>query len=1092
MFSRLLRFAIPIAIALAFAPIAARANQTGGTTYCNPPNVFQDGTTWYAAPLNADLSHAEQCGGQYGDFFSDGPLINPAPTYSGSSLQFTIPAETWIAIGQRIPIGAILETAPAATTSYWWLSTATNQYSYTLSNSPPDAYSVLEYTIVSNGTGITGVTNPTLAGETLQGTLALPALANGCVQIASGVLTSTGLGCGSGSGAIAAVASGTNIIVNTVSGTATVNLNASPAITGTPSISSSSTAGTLDFGSDATAALARTGTNTFTFTATAGSGVASVVAAGGFQSSSSTYGPTSATVNGPLLAATVAGSGLTPGQCVQTTSGGVLTTTGSACGPGTALSNVLAGANIGVSVSSNVATISAVNSPAYNGSVTAGNSTAYIPSVSDLSASDSTSSGGLDLGGTSSHCRIDYGDTTVGTLTIGCPLASSIAVSSISVPNYVVAGNTTAYIPTGPHLSASSSTTSGGLDLGGTSSHCLFDFGITTASWFNVGCQEKITGALTSSSYIEAGNATAPTSGVNAGDLVASRSVSTGQLWLGGSSQDCTLDYNITHTLAMTSSCSIQSANNLAAIGDVVSGHATFYVPPSSEMSSSDSTTSGGIYLGGSLGECEIDYGITAASKVTVSSVIQPCPVQVADGSILASYSSTLANAPTLAAGDLGGSESATAGKLVLGGSSSACTIDFGVTTASALTTGCNATVDGELTSAVSGSSGELKLGGTSSNCLEDYGVTEANTVNFDCNLWTSVGFSATDAVEAGGAVVAGQFNGIPSTIVGGDLVSTRGVTSGRLVLGGNNAFHCCAYLDYGITTPDALTLNGATAFNLSIASFSASSSSGSIPSAIAAGDISASEGASSGKACLGGSSTADCFDFGITASNTETHPVDVQIAGAWLLSSYSSTGANAPTLAAGDIGASEGASSGKLVLGGSSTADSIDFAITTLGVETHSKPVAAPKLLQNASNDFGGTCTNSSSTTCAATITVAYSSTPICIAQDTSSTNQVQATCSVSGTTVTVTVAPTVISGTCATSSTTCTITAPYAFSTNVCTVSPASSATEPESWCAISSTTITVTAASSGTNTYGVILKGLPTATGHTFSYILLGNPN
>src|ERR1700677_3653880 len=615
MFSRLLRFAIPIAIALAFAPIAARANQTGGTTYCNPPNVFQDGVTWFAAPLNADLSHAEQCGGQYGDLFSDGPLINPAlGGVSGSSLQFTIPAETWVAMGQRISLGAVLETAPAATTSYWWLSTATNQYSYTLSNSPPDAYSVLEYTITANGTGITGVVNPTLAGETLNGTLALPSLAAGCAQFAAGgVLTSTGLGCGSGSGAIAAVVSGTNTTVNTVSGTATVNVNASPTFTGTPTIASSSTAGTLDFGSDATAALARTGTNTFTFTATAGSGVATIVAAGGFQSASSTYGPTSATVNGPLLAATVAGSGLTPGQCVQTTSGGVLTTTGSACGPGTALSNVLAGSNIGVSVSSNVATINAVSSPAFNGSVTAGNSTAYIPTVSDLSASDSTSSGGLDLGGTISHCRIDYGDTTVGTLTIGCPLASSIAVTSISVPSYVIAGNATAYIPSGPHLSASSSTTSGGLDLGGTSSHCLFDFGITTVLWFNAGCPEKINGALTSSSYIEAGNATAPTSGVNAGDLVASRSVSTGQLWLGGSSQDCTLDYNITHTLAMTSSCSIQSANNLAAIGDVVSGHATFYVPPSSEMSSSDSTTSGGIYLGGSLGECEIDYGITAA-----------------------------------------------------------------------------------------------------------------------------------------------------------------------------------------------------------------------------------------------------------------------------------------------------------------------------------------------------------------------------------------------------------------------------------------------------------------------------------------------
>ena len=449
MFLRFLRFAlaIPIAIALAqLAPTAARANQTGGATYCMPPFVFQDGTVWQATPLNTSLAHAEQCGGQYGDLFADGPLQNPAlGGVSPSSLQFTIPAEVWIAIGQRISTAATLETAPASQVSYWWLSTATNQYTFTLSSSPPDAYSVLEYTITANGTGILSDTTPAYAAETLNGSFALASLAPGCLQITTGgVFTSTGLTCGSGSPGIANVSAGSNMAVNIVSGNATIGVMSSPTFTGTPAVASASQAGILQFGSDTTAALARTGTNTFTFTATAGSGVANVVASGGFSSASSSYGPTSAFVNGALIAGTLAGSGLVPGQCVQTTTGGVLTTTGGACGPTTALSQVVGGPNIGVSLLTSTATIGLVISPAVGGSLTAGSTTAFIPTVSDLSASDSTSSGGLDLGGTVSHCRMDYGDTTAGTITFGCPvILSTAAITSLQVSGGIAADNAT-------------------------------------------------------------------------------------------------------------------------------------------------------------------------------------------------------------------------------------------------------------------------------------------------------------------------------------------------------------------------------------------------------------------------------------------------------------------------------------------------------------------------------------------------------------------------------------------------------------------------------------------------------------------------
>jgi hypothetical protein len=154
---------------------------------------------------------------------------------------------------------------------------------------------------------------------------------------------------------------------------------------------------------------------------------------------------------------------------------------------------------------------------------------------------------------------------------------------------------------------------------------------------------------------------------------------------------------------------------------------------------------------------------------------------------------------------------------------------------------------------------------------------------------------------------------------------------------------------------------------------------------------------------------------------------------------------------------------------------------------------LASEKLLQIATNNFAGTCTNSSSATCTATINASYTSTPICLVQDTSSTNKVDATCAVSGTTMTVTVAPTTFSGSCTTaSSTTCTIAAPYAFTSSTCIVMPTASASAPQGICSISSTTITVTTASSTSNSYGVILRGTPSASGHSFAYAIIGDPN
>ena len=766
MFLRFLRFAlaIPIAIALAqLAPTAARANQTGGTTYCSPPFVFQDGTVFQASPLNAALAHAEQCGGQYGDLFADGPLQNPNPTYSSSSLQFTIPSQVWIAMGQRIATGSTLETAPASQISYWWLSTATNQYSYTLSSSPPDAYSVLEYTVTANGTGVLSVVNPTLAGETLNGTLALPALAAGCVEVTSGgVFTSTGLTCGSGSPGIANVSAGSNVAVNIVSGNATVGIMTSPAFTGSPSVATGSQAGTLQFGSDATAALTRTGTNTFTFTATAGSGVANVVAGGGFSAASSSYGPTSAIVNGPLLASSLAGMGLTPGQCVQTTTGGVLTTTGGACGPATALGSVVGGPNIGVSLVTSTATIGLVISPAVGGSLTTGSATAYIPTISDLSASDSTSSGGIDLGGSVSHCRINYGDTTAGTITFGCPVTlTTVAVSSLQVSGGIATDNAT--VPPHGYACGSGSTACDFQSDAGSSATTAFFFNNPVCSGSNndimqfsntstlmsyVGCDGSYNVQDSGSQIANIGNQgillNSPTvplpivttngpivasysgttmSPVITGAIYSATSDNTGSIYFGvfgsGPDEQCGLGFVIS---IITSGCNFGVTGTSEASTGFIVGTSTI-TPCGICIGSSGSPTAAIMAYGAGTA---VGYNTLSTSNtgLTFGSQTIPC-----NGLAITNNGAGIIDCWDSAGsygieGDLSAAHSVRSIRSIVGGYATATTI-----------TSSNY---GDAEASRSTSTGNLNEGGTSSSCNLDFGITTAGVDTFSCAVVTN------------------------------------------------------------------------------------------------------------------------------------------------------------------------------------------------------------------------------------------------------------------------------------------------------------------------------------------------------------------
>lgn len=135
------------------------------------------------------------------------------------------------------------------------------------------------------------------------------------------------------------------------------------------------------------------------------------------------------------------------------------------------------------------------------------------------------------------------------------------------------------------------------------------------------------------------------------------------------------------------------------------------------------------------------------------------------------------------------------------------------------------------------------------------------------------------------------------------------------------------------------------------------------------------------------------------------------------------------------------------------------------------------------------GSCTNSAGTNCTATTLNNYGANAQCFAADQSSTNPVTVTCSVSGTTVTVSNAQTLVTNTCATSAAaSCTWTAPFAVSSFARCVSGGTS-TSVISHCTLSGTTVTVTVASAQTDTWqSMLYYSVPSATGHTFSFLVL----
>jgi hypothetical protein len=187
---RALRFAA-VVMAAALTAVAgfaasngpARANGTATQAYCVPPNTIAPGQPQSAIPVQQNFVFDASCAGQPGDWFTDGPIQNPTITYSGSSFDFTIPALNWIALGTRVYSPLSTQSVIPSTTTYFFLTAATGAWSQSTSNTVP-AGTVLEYTVVSNGSGVTSITLPARAQATFYSSTISNLASNGVENLA--------------------------------------------------------------------------------------------------------------------------------------------------------------------------------------------------------------------------------------------------------------------------------------------------------------------------------------------------------------------------------------------------------------------------------------------------------------------------------------------------------------------------------------------------------------------------------------------------------------------------------------------------------------------------------------------------------------------------------------------------------------------------------------------------------------------------------------------------------------------------------------------------------------------------------------------
>lgn len=356
-------------------------------------------------------------------------------------------------------------------------------------------YAVMLFTAVCVAT----VAAPQIWGGSVQvptgGFLSLPLTGTQCLQEISGLVSGTGSACGSGGAGVSSLAATSPISVNASTGAVTIScatcVTSISAANATITIAGTSTAPTLAVnpslsitalnlsGLTATNCVGTDGSKNLVSntncvqTVTAGD---TTIVAGGTAAN-----PTVKVTQAPSLTGlTLSGiSGST--QCLQASTSGVISGTGTTCGSG----------------SSGVA-LSATN----NGFIQAGtslNSNATNPG--DLVTEESTTTGRLLFG--TGTVGINYGVTTASTFT---------ANANFNGTGFLSAGSATAATLTAGDVGASRGISSGAIFIGGSTTSVRADFGVTTA------------GTLTFNQPITTtGTATAAT--LNATGLTASKGI---------------------------------------------------------------------------------------------------------------------------------------------------------------------------------------------------------------------------------------------------------------------------------------------------------------------------------------------------------------------------------------------------------------------------------------------------------------------------------------------------------------------------------------------------------------------------------------
>jgi hypothetical protein len=224
------------------------------------------------------------------------------------------------------------------------------------------------------------------------------------------------------------------------------------------------------------------------------------------------------------------------------------------------------------------------------------------------------------------------------------------------------------------------------------------------------------------------------------------------------------------------------------------------------------------------------------------------------------------ATAPSSTSGSLVSSLTSSEGELVLGGASSACLLDYGVTTASLLTTNCNLSVNGFNLEAIT-------LGGEPTS--EIVAVNPSQVLLTNASTPLTIGNAPPFVINSS----APQCADSPATTASiAQFLNGDTPPQSPVIIG-------CSTNPSDLFSP-ALNVRGLALFNGVLQSggnIIATSSyiqaeAGSFGPSLNAGDLGSAESSSTGRLCLGGTSSDDCIDYGVTSSGSETHSQPVVV----------------------------------------------------------------------------------------------------------------------------------------------------------------------------------------------------------------------